>query len=93
MMSVKMATLGIFKRNIFWNKEYDVIIFVNDVSNKNLLRESNYTVDVVIWPKFGNCSISMREIMITSILLGFHQINNLLLSGGLGSSSIILDGD
>ena len=39
------------------------MISVHNVTNKTLLRESNtlsresnYVVDVVMWPKFGNCS-------------------------------------
>ena len=51
-----------------WNKGYDVIIFVHDVLNKILSRDLNYIVDAVMWPKFGNCSISMRKVIITSIL-------------------------
>ena len=38
-----------------------------------LLRDSNYIVDVVMWPKFVNYSISMREVIITSILYRFDQ--------------------
>ena len=68
MMSAKMATLGLLKTKVFWNKGYDVIISVHDVTNKILLRDSNYIVDVVMWPKFGNSSTSMREVIITSIL-------------------------
>ena len=58
MMTAKLATLGILEIKIFWNKSYDVIISVHDVTNKILSRESNYTVNVVMWPKFGNSSIS-----------------------------------
>ena len=68
MMSPKMATPGLRKIKAFWKKGYDVIISVNDVINKILSRDSNYIVDVVTWPKFGNSSISMREVIITSIL-------------------------
>ena len=68
MMSAKMATLGLLKIKVFWNKGYDVIISVHDVTNKILSRDSNYIVDVVMWPKFGNFSISMREVNIISIL-------------------------
>ena len=68
MMSAKMATPGLLKIKVFWNKGYDVIIYVHDVTNKILSRDSNYIVDVVMWPKFGNCSISMREVIIASIL-------------------------
>ena len=68
MMSAKLATLGLLKIKVFWNKGYDVIISVHDVTNKILSRDSNYIVDVVMWPKFGNSSISMREVIITSIL-------------------------
>ena len=68
MMSAKLATLGLLKIKIFWNKGYGAMIPVHDVTNKILLRDSNYFVDVVMWPKFGNSSISMREVPITSIL-------------------------
>ena len=68
MMSAKMATPGLLKITVFWSKDYDVIISVDDVTNKILSRDSNYIVDVFMWPKFGNSSISMREIITTSIL-------------------------
>ena len=62
MMSTKMATLELFKIKILWNIGYDVIISVHDITNKILARDSNFIVDVVIWPKFGNSNFSMREI-------------------------------
>ena len=65
MISAKLATLKI---KVFWNKGYDVIVSVRDVTNKVLSCDSNYIVDVVMWPKFGNSCISMREVIITSIL-------------------------
>ena len=68
MMSAKMATPGLLKIAVFWNKSYDVTITVNDVTNKILSRDSNYIVDVFVWPKIGNCSIYMREVITTSIL-------------------------
>ena len=37
---------------MFWSKDYTVIISVHD---------SNYIIDVAMWPKFGNSSISMRQ--------------------------------
>ena len=61
MMSAKLATLGFLKIKAFWNKGYDVIIFVHDV-------QPNYMVDVVIWPKFCNSSIYMKEVIINSVL-------------------------
>ena len=63
MMSAKMATAGLLKIAIFWNKGYNVIIPSHDVTNKILSRDSNYFVKVFIWPKFGNSSISMREVI------------------------------
>ena len=72
-MSAKLATLGLLKIKTLWNIGYDFIIAVHDVINKILLRESNYTVDVVMWPKFGNSSNFMGEVIITSILYGFDQ--------------------
>ena len=68
MMSAKMATPGLLKITVFWNKGYDVIISVHDVTNKILSRDSNYIIDVVMWPKFGNSSICIREVIITSVL-------------------------
>ena len=68
MMSARMATPGLLKIKVFWNKDYDVINCVHEVTNKFLSRDSSYIVDVVMWPKFGNTSISMREVIITSIL-------------------------
>ena len=68
MMSAKLDTLGLLKIKVFWNKVYDVITSVYGVVNKILTPDSNYIVDVVMWPKFGNSSISMREVIITLIL-------------------------
>ena len=68
MMSAKMATLDLFEIKVFWSKAYDVMIYVHDVTNKFLSRDSNYIVDVVMWPKVGNSSISLRQVIITSIL-------------------------
>ena len=68
MMSAKMVTPGLLKIMVFWNKGYDVIIPVNDITNKILSRDSNYIVDLSMWPKFGNSSISLREVITTSIL-------------------------
>ena len=63
-----MATPGLFKIKVFWNKGYDVTISVHDAINKILWHDSNCIVDVFMWPKFGNSSISMREVITTSIL-------------------------
>ena len=68
MMSTKMATSGLLKKTVFWNKDYDVIISVDDVTNKILSYSSNYIVDVFMWPQLGNCNISIREV-ITALIL------------------------
>ena len=68
MLSVRLATPGLLKSKVFWIKDCDAIIFVHDVTNKILLRDSNYIVDVVMWPKFGNSTISITEVILTSIL-------------------------
>ena len=46
MMPTKVATLGFLRINVTWNKGYDAMIFVHDVTNKILSRYSNYIVDV-----------------------------------------------
>ena len=68
MMSAKMATPGLLKITLFWNKDYDVIIPVDDVTKKILSRDSNYIVDVFMWPNFSNSSIFIWEVITTSIL-------------------------
>ena len=68
-MSAKLATLGLLNIKVFQNKGYDTINSAHDVTNKILSRNSNYIVNVLMWPKFGNSGISMREIIITSNLI------------------------
>ena len=68
MLSAKLATLGLLETKVFWNKDWDVIDIVHDVTNNILLRDSNYIVDVVMWTKFGNSGITMRKVIITSTL-------------------------
>ena len=48
MMSIKMATKGLLRKTILWNKGYYVIYYVYDVTNKILSQYSNYIVDVVV---------------------------------------------
>ena len=60
-----MATLGLLKIKLFWNKGYGLIIYINDVTNQILSRDSNCIAVVV-----------MREIIITSILYWFDQKNH-----------------
>ena len=76
-MSAKLATLGLLRiKKRYFIKDIlscDVIISVYDVTNKILSPGSNYIVDMVKWTKFGGSTISMREVIITSILDGFDQ--------------------
>ena len=65
LMSAKMANPGLLKKRFFLKKGYDLIIFVHDITNKILSRDSNYNVNVVMCLKFGNSSISIREVTIT----------------------------
>ena len=51
MMLAKSATLSLLKIRIFWNKGYDVILSAHDITNKILSNDSNYIVDVGMWPK------------------------------------------
>ena len=45
MVSAKLSTLGLLKIKVFWNKGYDAIIFVHDVTDKILSPEPNYIVE------------------------------------------------
>ena len=68
MMPAKLVTPGLLKIKILQNKDYDVIIPDYNITNKFLSYDSNYIVDLVMSPKVGNSSISMRDVIITSIL-------------------------
>ena len=57
MMSAKMATPGLLKLTVFWNKGYDIMIPADDDTNKNWSLDSNYTIDVF-----------KRDVITTSIL-------------------------
>ena len=78
MMSAKMASLGLLKIKVFWNKGYDIIVFLYDIINKNLSCDSNYTVDVVVRLKFGNSSTSMRRVLTTSVYKDLTRKTNFL---------------
>ena len=52
MISSQMATAEVLKINVFWNKSFDVIISVHNATIKILSRDSNFTVDVIMWSKF-----------------------------------------
>ena len=75
-MSAKLASLGVFQIKLCWDKSYEVIVSVHEVTNKNLLHDSNYIADVVMRPTFGNSSNSVEEVIINSILQGSHQKND-----------------
>ena len=87
MMQAKIATPGLLKRKVFWNKGYDVIIFARDVTNKILSHDSSYVVNVVMWLKFGNSSISTRYSQFYKDLTKKFAF----LRDGLRSGSIIWD--
>ena len=55
-MPAKLATLDLLEIKVFWNKIYEVIIFVYDDTNEILSRDSNYIVVVVMWPMLGDSS-------------------------------------
>ena len=61
MMLAKLATPDLLKITVFWIKSYDVILWVYNVINKILLRDSICVVNVVAWPKFDNLIISMKD--------------------------------
>ena len=65
MTSAKLTTLGVLKRKILLNKTDNVLISVYHVTNKVLSRGSNYIVDMAMWLKFANFSISMKKVLWT----------------------------
>ena len=91
MMSAKMATLGVLEIKVLQSKVYDVIISEDAVTNKILSRDSIFSVDIVLCLKSGDLSISLKEVIITSILRRFDWKNHLLWGSDLGSSLMIWD--
>ena len=53
MIPAELATPGLLKIKVFWNKGSDVVDFINDATNIILSSSSNYIVDVVLWLNFG----------------------------------------
>ena len=82
MMSAKLATPGLLKINIFWNKGYDDIIFDYGVNNKILSHDSNYIVEMVMWLEH----FYKRSYHNLNIIRIWPE-KPLSLRGGLGSSS------
>ena len=78
MLPAELATLGLLQIKVIWNKIYDVIISLYDITNKILSRNSDYIIEVVMWPNFGNSSISMRQVIETSIYKDLTRKTNFL---------------
>ena len=64
MMAADLATLGLLKLKVLGIKVYNVLNDLHDITNKILSHESNYIVDMVMWPNFGNSIISVIEVTI-----------------------------
>ena len=74
-MVAKNGYLGLLKIKVFRNKGgYDVITSVHDATNKILSCDSDFLVEVTMWPKFGGSSVSIRKnTKISKNLKGFDQ--------------------
>ena len=59
MLPANIATSDLPQVKIFWDKDYDAIISLHDITKKNLSRDTNHIIDMIMWRKFGNSSISM----------------------------------
>ena len=68
MMSTKVATPGLLKIKVLWKEGHYVTFSLHDFTNKFLSSTSNDIIDVIMWSNIGNCSISMRKVIITSIV-------------------------
>ena len=76
-MAAILMISGLLTIKVFWNKDYDVIIYVIELTNKILSRNSNYIVDAVMWSKFGKFSIFTKDVIIISILQELNQKKHL----------------
>ena len=87
----KLAILDLFKISLFWNKVYNVIINAYGVINKIFSTDTIYIVNAVMWPKYGNSDISMKEVIIALILHKLDQKSKIILISGIDSSTMIWD--
>ena len=62
MMSAKMATPDLLKIKLFWNKGYNVIIYIHGVTKEVLSHDSNFIADMVMWPKFGTLAFLWEKL-------------------------------
>ena len=76
-MAAILMISGLLTIKVFWNKDYDVIIYVIELTNKIFSRNSNYIVDAVMWSKFGKFSIFTKDVIIISILQELNQKKHL----------------
>ena len=89
MVSAKLSTLGLLKMKVLWNKVYDVITPIHDITNKLLSRDSNCIVDmwscdqglvtlVFLWQKLSSpqiCKDLTRKIIFLEGCSWFKVIN------------------
>ena len=68
MMSAKLTSIALLNIKACWYKGYDVIVSAHDATNRISSCDSNHIVNAVMWPKFGNSSITMTDVIITLIL-------------------------
>ena len=80
-MSAQLTTPGLLKLNIFWNKDYGVIISAYNVTNKSCGHVT----------KFDNSGIYAREVIHNFNFIRIWPEKKNFLRGYLGSSSIIWD--
>ena len=86
-----MATVGLLKIRVFWNKGYDVMISAHDVTNIFLSHDPNYIIDEFMWPKFGNYYFYEKSYHNLNFIKIWPEKPVFFWGGGLGSSSIISD--
>ena len=89
-MSAKMASPGLPKIKIFWDKGHDVIISVDDAINKILSRDSNYIVYVSCDQRLVTAAF-IWETLLQSQFYQYLTSETAFWRDGFGSSSIIWD--
>ena len=80
---------SLLKIRVFLNKDYNVIITVDDVTNKIASRDSNYIVHVFMWPSLVTLALLWEKLPPSFTKIWTEKA--LFLKGGLGLSSIIWD--
>ena len=61
-MPTKLVTPDFLEMKVFWNRVYDVITYVSDISNKISSCDLIYIVDMGMWQRGGFREVALLQV-------------------------------